>query len=93
MQKYGLIFKLEYDTSNPDLGYSGPKIPVQSRFNFGISRPLNTNLDFGLRFERGNQFRLSFSIKSDYGKTPLIKKNDPPKNIIKLNDSQRLDVT
>ena len=93
MQKYGLIFKLEYDTSNPDLGYSGPKIPVQSRFNFGISRPVNNNLDLGLSFERGNQFRLSFSIKSDYGKTPLVQKNDPPKNIIKLNDSQRLVVT
>ena len=93
IQKYGLIFKLEYDTSNPDLGYSGPKIPVQSRFNFGISRPVNSNLDLGLSFERGNQFRLSFSIKSDYGKTPLIQKNDPPKNIIKLNDSQRLVVT
>ena len=93
MQKYGLIFKLEYDTSNPDLGYSGPNIPVQSRFNFGISRPVNNNLDLGLSFERGNQFRLSFSIKSDYGKTPLVQKNDPPKNIIKLNDSQRLVVT
>ena len=93
MQKYGLIFKLEYDTSNPDLGYSGPKIPVQSRFNFGISRPINSNLDLGLSFERGNQFRLSFSIKSDYGKTPLVQKNDPPKNIIKLNDNQRLVVT
>ena len=93
MQKYGLILKLEYDTSNPDLGYSGPKIPVQSRFNFGISRPVNSNLDLGLSFERGNQFRLSFSIKSDYGKTPLVQKNDPPKNIIKLNDSQRLVVT
>ena len=93
MQKYGLILKLEYDTSNPDLGYSGPKIPVQSRFNFGISRPVNSNLDLGLSFERGNQFRLSFSIKSDYGKTSLVQKNDPPKNIIKLNDNQRLVVT
>ena len=93
MQKYGLILKLEYDTSNPDLGYSGPKIPVQSRFNFGISRPVNSNLDLGLSFERGNQFRLSFAIKSDYGKTSLVQKNDPPKNIIKLNDNQRLVVT
>ena len=92
LQRYGLILKVEYDTSNPDLGFSGPKIPVQSRFNVGISRPVNSNLDLGLSFERGNQFRLSFAIKSDYGRAPLVQKNDPPRNIIKLNKDQRLTV-
>ena len=91
LQRYGLILKVEYDTSNPDLGYSGPKLPVESRFNVGISRPVNSNLDLGLSFERGNQLRLSFAIKSDYGKRPLVQKRDPPKNIIKLNKDQRLD--
>ena len=92
LQRYGLILKVEYDTSNPDLGYSGPKLPVESRFNIGISRPVNSNLDLGLSFERGNQLRFSFAIKSDYGKRPLVQKNDPPKNIVKLNREQRLIV-
>ena len=87
--KYGLVYKVEYDTSNPDNGYSGPKIPVHSRFNIGITRPVNRNLDLGLSFERGNQFRLSFAIKSDYGKRPLVQKNDSPKNIVQLNKEQR----
>ena len=91
LQRYGLILKVEYDTSNPDLGYSGPKLPVESRFNVGISRPVNSNLDLGLSFERGNQLRFSFAIKSDYGKRPLVQKRDPPKNIIKLNKDQRVD--
>ena len=93
LQRYGLILKLEYDTTNPDLGYSGPKLPVHSRFNFGINRPVNENLDIGLSFERGNQFRFSFAIKSDYGKRPLVQKDDPPKNIIKLNQAQRFSVS
>ena len=88
-QRYGIILKLEYDTTNPDRGGSGPKLPVNSRFNFGINRPVNENLDVGLSFERGNQWRVSFAIKSAYGKRPLVQKNDPPKNIIKLNDQQR----
>ena len=92
LQRYGLILKVEYDTSNPDLGYSGPKLPVESRFNVGISRPVNSNLDLGLSFERGNQLRFSFAIKSDYGKRPLVQKRDPPKNIIKLNKDQRVIV-
>ena len=86
--KQGLVYKIEYDTSNPDLGFSGPPVKVNSRFNIGIQRPINESLDFGLSFERGNQWRLSFSIKSDYGKRALIKKNDPPKNVVRLNNSQ-----
>ena len=92
VQRYGFIVKVEYDTSNPDLGYSGPKLPVQSRFNIGISRPVNNNLDLGLSFERGNQVRFSFAIKSDYGNQPLVQKNDRPKNIVQLNQDQRLIV-
>ena len=93
LQRYGLILKIEYDTSNPDLGYTGEKLPVQSRFNVGMNRPINDNLDIGLSFERGNQFRFSFAIKSDYGVQALVNKNDPPKNVIKLNQSQRFNVT
>lgn len=92
MWKYGLIFKLEYDTSNPDIGYGGPRLNVSSRFNFGLTRPVNENFTIGLSFERGNEFRFSFDIKSDYGQRPLVKKNDPPKNVIKLNEVQQATV-
>ena len=88
INKYGLVFKAEYDTSNPDIGKYAPKIPVSSRFNFGIVRPVNKNFDIGLSFERGNQWRLAFSIKSDYGKNALVQKNDKQKNVIKLNNEQ-----
>ncbi len=87
--KNGLIFKLEYDTSNPDLGYSGPEIPVKSRFNIGVNRPINRNLSVGLSFERGSQFRFSFDLKSDYGARPIVEKKDPPKNVVALNRSQK----
>jgi len=86
--KHGFIFKLEYDTTNPDLGIGKQKLQVDSRFNFGIHRPINQNLDMGVSFERGNQWRVSFSIKSAYGKGPLVEKNDPPKNIVRLNKRQ-----
>jgi len=87
--KNGLVFKIEYDTTNPDQGYSGPKIDVHSRFNFGINRPLNENLTMGFSFERGSEWRFSFDLKSDYGTKPLVKKNDPPKNVISLNADQK----
>ncbi len=88
--KYGIILKLEYDTSNPDITYGGqPALDVDSRFNFGLIRPINENFTIGLSFERGNEFRFSFDIKSDYGQKPLVKKNDPPKNVIKLNKQQQ----
>ena len=87
--KYGIILKLEYDTTNPDLGYSGSKLDVDSRFNFGFVRPVNENFTVGLSFERGNEFRFSFDLKADYGIKPIVKKNDPPKNVVKLNTEQK----
>ncbi len=88
--KYGVIVKLEYDTSNPDLVYGGlPRLDVDSRFNFGLTRPINDNFTIGLSFERGNEFRFSFDIKSDYGQKPLVRKNDPPRNVLSLNAEQQ----
>ena len=88
--KYGVILKLEYDTTNPDMEYGAlPRLDVDSRFNFGLTRPINESFTVGLSFERGNEFRFSFDLKSDYGQRPLVKKNDPPKNVIKLNPNQQ----
>ena len=89
--RHGLVLKLEYDTSKPDGGFSGPSLNVDSRFNAGIYRPVNESLTLGLSLERGNEFRISFDIKSAYGKRPLVAKNDRPKNVIKLNEEQ-LDI-
>ncbi len=86
--KTGLIYKIEYDTSIPRQSFEETAAKANSKFNFGIHRPINKNLDIGLSFERGNQWRFSFSIKSDYGKKPLVRKNDPPKNVLKLNNEQ-----
>lgn len=86
--KTGFIYKIEYDTSRPELSMGLSPIKVNSKFNFGVHRPINKNLDIGLSFEKGNQWRFSFSIKSDYGKQSLVQKNDPPKNVVKLSEEQ-----
>ena len=85
--KYGYILKLEYDTSSSNRQYER-----DSRFNFGITRPINKNLDLGLSFENGNQWRFSFSIKSDYGNKYIVRKSDPPKNVVKLNTEQKTTI-
>lgn len=90
--RYGIVLKIEYDTSNSHLQPKDSKIEVDSKFNIGLTRPINENLTLGLSFERGNQFRFSFDIKGDYGKRPLVKKNDPPKNVIKLNLEQQKSI-
>ena len=88
--RHGFVIKLEYDTTNPDISYQSlPSLEVNSRFNIGLFRPINENLTLGLSFERGDEFRITFDVKSDYGNRPLVKKNDPPKNVIKLNNEQQ----
>ncbi len=90
--RYGIVLKLEYDTSNLNAEANSLSLQADSKFNIGIIRPVNENLTVGFSFERGNQFRFSFDLKGDYGKRPLVKKNDPPKNVIKLNPEQRISI-
>lgn len=92
-QRHGLNLKVEYDTSNPDLGFSGPPIPVKSRFNFGLSRPFGELIDVGISYERGSELRFSFALKGNYGKKALVAKYDPPKRVIKLNEEQKKKIT
>ena len=91
--KRGFNLKLEYDTSNPDLGLSGLPIEVKSRFNFGISRPLGEFIDLGLSFERGTQIRFSFVFKGSYGKKSLVPKLETPKNVIPLSLEQKEQIS
>ncbi len=89
LYRYGINVKLEYDTSNPDLGLSGPPLEVKSRFNFGVSRSLNDFVDLGLSFERGDVIRFSFVFKGNYGQRSLVPKLDFPLNVISLNQEQK----
>ena len=81
---YGLNFKLEYDTSNPDEGIN--PFEVQSRFNLGVEYHVCDNLNLGVSFERGNQFSLSFSILGNFASDTI--KKPSPKRVQKLNSEQ-----
>jgi len=83
--KYGLKFKLEYDTSNPDLNNFNP-IKVESRFNLGLNYFLSESLVLGVGFERGEQFRVSFALAGNFFEDTVPK--PPPKNVIKLSKLQ-----
>ena len=87
--KQGLNLKLEYDTSNPDLGLSGPPMEVKSRLNIGVTRPFGNFIDLGLSFERGTQVRFSFVIKGNYAEEGLVPKLETPKNVIPLDLEQK----
>tara|TARA_B100001741_G_C16553589_1_gene600918 strand:- start:1228 stop:3357 length:2130 start_codon:yes stop_codon:yes gene_type:complete len=79
---YGLKFKLEYDTSEPDANFKNP-LPVQSRFNFGLEYLFHESLSFGVSFERGNQLRTTFALKGNFLRDTIGKV--PPKNVIKAD--------
>ncbi len=84
LRRYGLNFKLEYDTSNPDEGIN--PFSVDSRFNLGLEYHAFKNLNFGLSFERGNQFSFSFSILGNFASDTLRK--PLPKTVQKLTKEQ-----
>ena len=93
LNKYGLVFKLEYDTTNHDQVFLGSTEPPRTRYNFGVSRPFGKWLDLGLSYERGSEFRMSFSFKGNYGTEELVPKYDPPKNVISLNQEQKKNIS
>ncbi len=86
LKKYGLRFKLEYDTSKP---FENGKVPFEPKtdLNFGINYHLYEWLDLGVALERGDQFRLSFALTGDYFKDSIPKPK--PKNVIKLEENLR----
>tara|TARA_Y100001970_G_scaffold293937_1_gene444817 strand:+ start:2907 stop:5051 length:2145 start_codon:yes stop_codon:yes gene_type:complete len=87
LNKYGLKFKIEYDTSNPDI-IPFPRIPVEvkSRINFGLNYYLADSLNFGIAFERGEELRISFALKGLFDKDTINKPK--PKNVVKLREDQ-----
>ncbi len=87
LKKYGIKFKLEYDTTNPD---DKPRFPqaVNSRFNYGLTYYFSKNLHLGAAYERGNQFRVSFVLNGNFLEDSIPKPS--PKNVISLNQEQRM---
>ena len=85
LKKYGLRFKLEYDTSNYDQNPINP-LKVKSHLNFGLNYFASDTLNLGLAFERGNEVRLTFVLRGDFASDTL--KKPKPKNVVKLSQEQ-----
>ncbi len=86
--KYGLKFKLEYDTSYPDR--QDYPVKVDSRINVGLDYFLSENLNLGVAFERGNQFRLSFRFLGNFLEDTIPKPK--PKNVIALDKNGKREL-
>ena len=85
LKRSGLKLKLEYDTSNPDKNLKVAE--VKNRFNFGLNYYFSNNLSFSASFERGERFRLAFSLKGNFLEDKIRK--PPAKNVVKLNEEQK----
>ena len=84
-KKYGLKFKLEYDTSNYDQNPINPT-EVNSHLNYGLNYFFSKNLNLGLSYERGKELRMSFVFKGNFLEDSFRKPN--PKNVVKLSYEQ-----
>ena len=89
LKKYGLRFKIEYDTSRPDLLPNAAAIPLRldSKINAGVTFFLSNALSISTSYERGNEFRVSFSLGGNFLEDTIPKPR--PKNVIKL-DAERI---
>ena len=85
LNRQGLRLKLEYDTSKPDA--RGVVDKVDTRFNFGLNYHLSESLNLSASIDRGNQFRLAFTLKGNFLRDTLSKPS--PKNVIKLSQEQQ----
>ena len=88
LPKKGLRLKLEYDTSNPDSFERVEK--VSSRFNFGLNYSFSENLNVSTSFERGSQFRISFSLFGNFLEDTIPKPK--PRTVQKLNNRQKKNI-
>ncbi len=86
LYKYGLKLKLEYDTSRPEITNSA-SLKTKSRFNLGVNYYLSDSIFLGVAFERGDQFRVSFSIRGNFLKDTIPKPK--PKNVVSLSEDQK----
>ena len=78
-----LRLKLEYDATNY-LNEAFIPISQKSKFNFGITYPINKNFQFKLSHVRGNEINFGFSFTGFYAeRNPFFKKSDPFRGIAK----------
>ena len=86
IKKYGMRLKLEYDTSKP---FENGKVlsKPSTNFNIGLNYHPNDWLSLGAALERGDQFRISFSLTGNFYEDSIPKPK--PKNVIKLDKELR----
>ena len=87
LNKLGLKFKLEYDTSYPDRNTRFEDISVDSRINLGVDYFFSDNLTLGLGFEKGNQLIFTFALSGNFAKDTIRKQT--PKRVGELNKIQK----
>ena len=86
LRKYGLKLIAEYDSSDPQMNPSNPMI-VKNKLNLGLNYHLSDAFQLGMSFDRGTNFRLSFSLKGNFYEDTLPKPR--PKNVVSLNYEQK----
>ena len=81
LHRYGMRLKLEYDTSNQDIGSRGSPvsdIEVSSRFNYGMVYAINKWGELSFGKVRGNEYQFAFHIKANFNDSGLVPKRDHP---------------
>ena len=86
LRKYGLKLILEYDSSDPQMNPFNP-MEVKNKLNLGLNYHLSDAFQLGMSFDRGTNFRLSFSLKGNFYEDTLPKPR--PKNVVSLNYEQK----
>ena len=86
LRKHGLKLILEYDSSDPEMNQDNP-MEVKNKLNLGLNYHLSDSFQLGMSFDRGTNFRLSFSLKGNFYEDTLPKPG--PKNVVSLNDEQK----
>ncbi len=86
LKRHGLRFFAEYDPSRPDLNKDNP-FKVKTKINLGVNYSLSDSLNIGFGYERGNQFRVFFSLTGIYSEDTITKPS--AKNVVRLSQEQK----
>jgi hypothetical protein len=77
LKRYGMRFKLEYDTSNQEIAqltHGVANLDVSSRFNVGVTYPIGKWGEISLGRLRGNQFQFSVHFKANFNDSGIVPK-------------------
>ena len=88
--RYGLRFKLEYDTSRPD--YQVVFVPTSSRFNYSFTYPMSEFVDLSFGNTKGDTFSFSFTLKGNYSKQ-IVPKLERAQRIARLSSAQKEEMS